>query len=89
MLLRNIKAREARPLLIGVGVFLVGTIGLGSFPGAIVQKLIVDPTELQRETPYIKNNIDFTRKAYALDRIVEQPFEASENLTAADIAANP
>ncbi len=89
MLLRNIKAREARPLLIGVGVFLVGTIGLGSIPGAIVQKLIVDPTELQRETPYIKNNIDFTRKAYALDRIVEQPFEASENLTAADIAANP
>ena len=85
MLLRNIKNREARPLLIGVGVFLVGTIGLGSIPGAIVQKLIVDPTELQRETPYIKNNIEFTRKAYALDRIVEQPFEASENLTAADI----
>ena len=89
MLLRNIKIREARPLLIGVGVFLVGTIGLGSIPGAIVQKLIVDPTELQREGPYIENNIEFTRKAYALDRIVEQPFEASENLTAADIAANP
>ena len=89
MLLRNIKTREARPLLIGVGVFLVGTIGLGSIPGAIVQKLIVDPTELQREGPYIENNIEFTRKAYALDRIVEQPFEASENLTAADIAANP
>ncbi len=89
MLLRNIKIREARPLLIGVGVFLVGTIGLGSIPGAIVQKLIVDPTELQREGPYIENNIEFTRKAYALDRILEQPFEASENLTAADIAANP
>ncbi len=89
MLLRNIKTREARPLLIGVGVFLVGTIGLGSIPGAIVQKLIVDPTELQREGPYIENNIEFTRKAYALDRILEQPFEASENLTAADIAANP
>jgi uncharacterized membrane protein (UPF0182 family) len=89
MLLRNIRTREARPLLIGVGVFLVGTIGLGSIPGVIVQKLIVDPTELQREGPYIENNIEFTRKAYALDRIVEQPFEASENLTAADIAANP
>ncbi len=89
MLLRNIKTREARPLLIGVAVFLIGTIGLGNIPGAIVQKIAVDPTELQREGPYIKHNIEATRKAYALDRIVEKPFEASENLTAADIAANP
>ena len=89
MLLRNVKTREARPLLVGIGVFLIGALGLGNIPGAIVQKIVVDPTELQREGPYIKHNIEATRKAYALDRIVEKPFEASENLTATDIAANP
>ena len=89
MLLRNVKAREARPLLIGVGIFLGGAIGLGNIPGAIVQKIAVDPTELQRESPYIKHNINATRKAYALERVEEKPFEASENLTSADIAANP
>jgi uncharacterized protein len=89
MVLRNIKSREARPLIIGLGVFLVGAIGLGNIPGAIVQKVAVDPTELEREAPYIKNNIEITRRAYALDRVVEKPFAASENLTAADIEANP
>ena len=88
-LIRNVKTREARPLLIGVGVYLGGAIGLGSIPGILVQKLAVDPTELQRESPYIAYNIDATRKAYALDRVKEEPFEASENLTSADIAANP
>lgn len=89
MVLRNTKAREARPLVMGLGVFLVGAIGLGNIPGAIVQKIAVDPTELQRETPYIKHNIESTRSAYALDRVVAKPFAASENLTAADIEANP
>jgi uncharacterized membrane protein (UPF0182 family) len=89
MVLRNVKTREARPLIMGLGVFLVGAIGVGNIPGAIVQKVAVDPTELQRETPYIKHNIESTRRAYALDRVVEKPFAASENLTAADIEANP
>jgi uncharacterized membrane protein (UPF0182 family) len=89
LLIRNVKTREARPLLIGVGVYLGGAIGLGTIPGAIVQKLIVDPTELQRESPYIAHNIDATRSAYALNRVKVEPFEASDNLTSADIAANP
>ncbi|MBT4138839.1 MAG: UPF0182 family protein [Candidatus Latescibacteria bacterium] len=89
MVLRNVKTREARPLIMGLGVFLVGAIGLGNIPGAIIQKVAVDPTELEREAPYIKHNIDVTRQAYALDRVVEKPFAASENLTAADIEANP
>jgi len=31
----------------------------------------VQPNELARETPYLKNNIEFTRKAYSLDTIQE------------------
>ncbi len=89
MVFRNVKSREARPLIIGLGVFLVGAIGLGNIPGAIIQKVAVDPTELEREAPYIKHNIEMTRHAYALNRVVEKPFAASENLTAADIEANP
>ncbi len=88
-LFKNVQNRQVRPLLVGVGVYLVGGIGIGNIPGTIVQKLAVDPTELQREGPYIRHNIDATRKAYALDRIDVRPFEASENLTRADIEANP
>ena len=53
-----------------------------------MQKLIVDPTELSREAPYIEYNIEATRKAYGLDRIDERPFSAEETLTREDIDAN-
>lgn len=87
--LKNVKHREVRPLMVGAGVFVVGAIGLGNIPGVIVQKLAVDPTELQREYPYIQSNIEATRQAYALNRIEPRPFEAAESLTKADIEANP
>ena len=87
--LKNVKNRQVRPLVVGAGVFVIGAIGLGNIPGVIVQKLAVDPTELQREFPYIQSNIEATRQAYALNRIEPRSFEAADNLTKADIEANP
>src|SRR5262249_42796931 len=40
-----------------------------------VSTFVVRPNELVREKPYIRNNIDFTRKAFALDHVEEIPFE--------------
>ena len=34
-----------------------------------LQKLVVEPNELSKEEPYIKNSIYYTRKAYNLDKI--------------------
>ena len=50
---------------------------------------MVEPNELAREAPYIRHNLDATRRAFGLDRIEEQTFAASDRLTAADIRANP
>jgi len=74
---------------------LVGTISLtvvmglisGIIPG-VFQKLVVAPNELTRETPFIKYNIEATRKAYGLDRIEEREIAADKPITNADIAAN-
>jgi uncharacterized membrane protein (UPF0182 family) len=84
----NINRREARYPLIGLGILVGGAIVVGAIPGTIVQKLIVDPTELSRETPYIEHNIQATRQAYGLDRIEERPFPAEEMLTRSDIEEN-
>jgi uncharacterized membrane protein (UPF0182 family) len=84
----NIVRREARYPLIGLGILVGGAVLVGSVPSTVVQKLIVDPTELTRETPYIENNIKATREAYGLDRIDVRPFAADEQLTRADIEAN-
>jgi hypothetical protein len=85
----NIRERGARLPLIGGGLLVGGAIIVGAVPSALVQKLVVEPSELAREAPYIQYNIQATRQAYGLDRIEEQPFEATENLTRADIEANP
>jgi uncharacterized membrane protein (UPF0182 family) len=55
---------------------------------AAVQKLIVQPNEIDKEKAYIDYNIKYTRTAYGLDRIEEKDFPAEQNLTAADIEKN-
>ena len=49
-----------------------------------VGSFIVKPNQLVREQPYIAFNIDSTRRAYALDRLVQRQFPAETTLDAAD-----
>jgi uncharacterized membrane protein (UPF0182 family) len=56
--------------------------------GWYVNGFIVKPNELVRERPYIANNIEFTRKAYALDRVEQVPFPAEPGIEAVDAANN-
>ena len=85
----NFRARTMRLPLLGIGLLVAGSIIVGAVPAALVQKLVVEPSELARETPYIQHNIQATRQAFGLDRIQEHPFEVTEDLTWADIEANP
>ncbi|MDP3726451.1 MAG: UPF0182 family protein, partial [bacterium] len=54
----------------------------------IFQKLVVAPNELTKETPFIKYNIEASRKAYGLDKVEEREIAADKPITAPDIAAN-
>ena len=54
----------------------------------LFQKYVVEPSELARETPYLKHYIEFTRKAYQLDAIQETAYPALADLTPATIARN-
>ena len=55
---------------------------------AFVQRFVVTPNELDKEQPYIVNNIAATRRAYALDRVEERELSGDAELTAKDIIAN-
>ena len=56
--------------------------------GWFVSSFIVKPNELVKEQPYISHNIEFTRSAYALDRITLRPFSAQTTVESADAAGN-
>lgn len=71
-----------------IGVYIIiaflATIVL---PG-IVQRVIVQPNELQRESPYIKRNIQFTQQGFNLDNIEIKTFDPDAELTFADLQRN-
>jgi uncharacterized protein len=57
----------------------------------VFQKFFVQPSELALETPYLKNYIEFTRKAYQLEAIQETSYPALADLadlTPAAVARN-
>jgi len=54
----------------------------------LVQTFVVQPNELSLETPFLKNYIEFTRKAYNLGAIQETAYPAMTDLTPAILARN-
>ncbi|MEA5449331.1 UPF0182 family protein [Leptolyngbya sp. CCNP1308] len=75
-------------LVKGICGYLVLTVlGLVLAP-TVVQRLVVQPNELQRERPYITNSIALTRSAFDLEAIESEPFDPSGDLTAADLEEN-
>ena len=84
----QIGRRGFRPILIAVGALVAASfLGLGILPTAL-QRLQVVPNELEKERPYIEQNVKYTRIAYGLDRIQEQEFPAEETLRAEDLRRN-
>jgi hypothetical protein len=74
-------------LLPPIIVIAVYVIGIRLYPG-VLHKFKVAPNELALETPYIENNLKFTRFGYDLEKIETIPFDVDTKLSAADIANN-
>lgn len=54
----------------------------------LVQQLVVKPNELEKEIPYIKHNIAFTRQAYKIAEVDEREFDVSTEITPEVLARN-
>ena len=75
------------PLVGAVSLYIVMGFAGAVIP-SLVQKLVVAPNELVKETPFIKHNIAATRQGFALDKIEEREISGDKPLTASDIANN-
>jgi len=83
----SVLASKVRPILISIGIIVVLVISEGVVAN-VVQTFIVKSNEKTLEQPYIKYNIDYTRKAFNIEDIKAQPFEVKDNLTKDDIEDN-
>lgn len=83
------KSENVNLAIISVAAIFVVYIFLNGLLPGIFQRVFVAPNELARERTYLANNIEMTRKAYGLDRIVEKDFPIEERISYADIQNNP
>ena len=60
----------------------------GTFITSAVQSLIVSPDELNKESAFLKNNIEYTRLAYNLQDIQVRDFTAKGDLSQTDVLEN-
>ncbi len=73
----------------GIGLWLlVLVVGAWAYPG-LAHRFEVQPNELERERPFIENNIAFTREAYGLNRIVEREHPGEHAVTQEELVGNP
>ena len=59
-----------------VVVYLIAAVFIPSY----VTNFIVKPNEIGRETPYIEQNITWTRRAFGIDKIEQRNFEAEPSV---------
>lgn len=78
-----------RAIVVLVVIWFAVAILAGNIYPSLVQRFQVSPNELNLERPFIANNIEFTRKAFALDEIAVSGYDASTQLTADALRAEP
>ena len=80
--------RPGRTALLAVASYFgVSLLGVVVYP-AIVQKVVVAPNELSKETPQLRRHIDATRRAWGLDSVLVRDLSGEARLTERDIQAN-
>ncbi|MFO7915323.1 MAG: UPF0182 family protein [Candidatus Krumholzibacteriales bacterium] len=70
-----------------IWVLLIWLVALNIVP-ALVQWIRVEPNEITLESPYIKNNIHFTRRGFNLNKVEEREFPVSKEFTRAMVEDN-
>jgi uncharacterized membrane protein (UPF0182 family) len=73
---------------VSVASWIVVAVAAGAIYPAFIQRFSVLPDQRGKETEFISHNMEATKDAYMLDEIEVRDFEASDDLSAEDIAAN-
>ena len=61
---------------VGLALLVLSAVLIGMIWPTIVQQFQVNPSEADREAPYIERNIDATRAAFDLEDIAVEPFSS-------------
>ncbi len=71
---------------IGLGLLVLSAVLLSGLWPFIVQQFQVNPSEPDREGPYIERNIEATRDAYGIDDVTISDYDATTEVEAGQLA---
>ena len=63
------------PLTVTLGLLVVGGLGVGQAYPSFIQRFRVEPNELERESPFILENMRFTRMGFDLTDLERREFD--------------
>jgi uncharacterized protein len=87
LLLINAFAANNRGAYVAIILYFAVLFSGGLYP-SVMQKFIVNPNELDKESPQIMNNIQATLQAYGLSKVEERNLSGDKALTPQDIEGN-
>jgi uncharacterized membrane protein (UPF0182 family) len=82
----NIVRRSWSLPVMGVGLLLVSALIIETAYPAIIQQFQVKPSESNKEAPYIQRNIEATRAAFDLNKVVIRDYEATASASAGQLS---
>ncbi len=85
LLFVNAFKPKTRLIWISGGIWVGSVLVFSSLLPMAVQQFVVKPNELAKESKYIAYNIDYTRKAYNLNKIREVSFEVNDKLSLQEV----
>jgi uncharacterized membrane protein (UPF0182 family) len=84
----NIWRRTWQLPVVGLALLAISSVLLGMIWPAIVQQFQVNPSEADKEAPYIEDNMEATRAAYDLSDVEFEDYNGGEgDLTQGELAA--
>ncbi|MFN7150883.1 MAG: UPF0182 family protein, partial [Microthrixaceae bacterium] len=86
LLFLNVWRRSWQLPSVGLALLVLSAILIGMIWPGLVQQLQVNPTEADKEAPYIEKNIEATRAAYQLEDSEVEPYPADPTLPPQELA---
>lgn len=83
----SVLRSKVKPIIASIVIIIVLIVG-ESVASAVVENFIVKSNQISLEKPYIVNNINYTRKAFNVDKVEEKEFQVKDNLNVDDIKNN-
>ncbi|NQU99295.1 MAG: UPF0182 family protein [Parcubacteria group bacterium] len=83
----SIGRKKNKFIIAGIGLYFVAST-IGFVYPSIIQKFIVVPNELSKESLYIENNIKATQEAWNIDQVEKRELSTETSLNMNDIKEN-